>query len=266
MKAKLSLLAAAGVLAGAGAVWLAVHQPRGRPTEPGPVLTLLVGASLLGSGLASWRARPENRVGKIMVFTGFAWFAALLIDATPPWLNTIGIAVEAVWIIGLVWLLLTFPSGRLQGRLERWLLAVGVVAGVGLQLLAMVYGNKAGLHCPGCSSNLLQVVHDNQQARNWLALQRLIGAPLIAAIIALLINRWLRAGAAQRRAVCAGAGGGLRHACGAWLDGRVRPARRSAGRDSRERLLHPDGDRAGRGAVRFPATAAGAGDGRGARR
>ena len=83
VKAKLSLLAVAGVLAGAGAVWLAAHQPAGRPTEPGPVLTLLVGASLLGCGVASWRARPENRVGPIMVFTGFAWFTALLVDASP---------------------------------------------------------------------------------------------------------------------------------------------------------------------------------------
>ena len=201
MKVKLSLLAATGVLAGAGAVWLAAHQPSGRLTEPGPVLTLLVGASLLGCGLASWRARPENPVGKIMVFTGFAWFAELLVDATPPWLNTIGLAVQAVWIIALVYLLLSFPSGRLQGRLDRWLVGIGVVAGVGLQLVAMLYGNKAGLHCPGCSSNLLQVVHNNQQAKNWLGLQRLIGAPLIAAIIVLLFRRWLRASAAQRRAV-----------------------------------------------------------------
>jgi signal transduction histidine kinase len=201
MKVKLSLLAAAGVLAGAGAVRLAAHQPSGRPTEPGPVLTLLVGASLLGCGLASWRARPENRVGRVMVFTGFAWFAELLVDATPPWLNTIGLAVQAVWIIGLVYLLLSFPSGRLQSRLDRWLVAGGGAIAVGLQLVAMLYGNKAGLHCPGCSNNLLQVVHNNQQARNWLALQRLIGAPLIAAIIALLIKRWLRASGAQRRAV-----------------------------------------------------------------
>jgi hypothetical protein len=70
------------------------------------VLTLLVGASLLGCGLASWRARPDNRVGKIMVFTGFAWFTELLVDATPPWLNTIGLAVQAVWIFGLVYLLI----------------------------------------------------------------------------------------------------------------------------------------------------------------
>src|ERR1039458_10415841 len=115
MKAKLSLLAATGVLAGAGAVWVAPPQPPGRSTEPGPLLTLLVGASLLGCGLASWRARPENRVGKIMVLTGFAWFAAQLIEATPPWLNTIGLAVQSVWIIGLIWLLLSFPSGRVPG-------------------------------------------------------------------------------------------------------------------------------------------------------
>jgi signal transduction histidine kinase len=201
MKAKLLLLAAAGVLAGAGAVWLAAHQLPARPTEPGPVLTLLVGVSLLGCGLASWRARPANRVGQILVFTGFAWFAALLIEASAPWLNTIGLAVESVWIVGLVYLLLSFPSGRLLGRLDRWLVAIGVVAAVGLQLLAMLYGNKAGLRCPGCANNLLQVVRDNHKAQGWLGLQRLIGAVLIVTVIALLARRWLRAGAAQRRAV-----------------------------------------------------------------
>ncbi|MGO9956398.1 MAG: histidine kinase [Solirubrobacteraceae bacterium] len=201
MKAKLSLLAATGVLAGGGAVWLAAHQRAGRPTEPGPVLTLLVGASLVGCGLASWRARPENRIGKIMVFTGFAWFGAQLVEAAPASLNTIGLAVQSVWIIGLVWLLLSFPSGRLTGRLDRGLVAVGAVATVALQLLAMLDGNKAGLRCPGCANNLLQIVHENQHALDMLNLQRLIGAPLIAAVIAVLISRWLRASAAQRRAV-----------------------------------------------------------------
>jgi signal transduction histidine kinase len=201
MRAKLCVIAAGGVLAGAGAVWLAAHQPPGRPTEPGPVLTLLVGVSLLGCGLASWRARPENRVGPTMVFTGFAWFAALLIEASPPWLNTIGLAVQSVWVIGLVYLLLSFPSGRLAGRLDRWLVAIGVVAAVGFQLLAMLYGNRAGLRCPGCSNNLLQVVHDNRTAQGWLGLQRLIGAVLIVTVIALLAQRWLRAGAAQRHAI-----------------------------------------------------------------
>ena len=201
MKAKLSAGVAAGLLAGLGAVWLAAHQPPDRPTEPGPLLTLLVGGSLLGSGLASWRARPENRVGPIMVCTGFAWFAAQLVEASAPWLNTIGLAVQSLWLLGLLYLLLSFPAGRLMGRLDRSLIAVTAIAGLGLQLLAMLYGNKAGLRCPGCANNLLQVVHDNHKALGWLNLQRLIGAVLIPTVIALLARRWLRASAAQRRAV-----------------------------------------------------------------
>jgi signal transduction histidine kinase len=201
MKAKLSAVVGAGLLAALGAVWLAAHQPPGRPTEPGPLLTLLVGGSLLGSGLASWRARPENRVGPIMVSTGLAWFAAQLIEASAPWVNTIGLAVQSLWLLGLLYLLLAFPAGRLKGRLDRSLIAVTAIAGLGLQLLAMLYGNKAGLRCPGCANNLLQVVHDNHKALGWLNLQRLIGAVLIPTVIALLVRRWLRASAPQRRAV-----------------------------------------------------------------
>jgi hypothetical protein len=126
MKAKLSVVAGAGVLAGIGAVWLAAHQPPGRPTEPGPVLTLLVGVSLLGCGLTSWRARPENRVGVTMVLTGFAWFAGLLVEASAAWLNTLGLAVQSVWVIGLLYLLLSFPAGRLTGRFDRMLVAVAI--------------------------------------------------------------------------------------------------------------------------------------------
>ena len=50
MKAKLALLAFAGVVVAVPAVWLAAHQPPHRPTEPGAVLTFIVGASLLGMG------------------------------------------------------------------------------------------------------------------------------------------------------------------------------------------------------------------------
>ncbi|MHB1570303.1 MAG: sensor histidine kinase [Solirubrobacteraceae bacterium] len=197
---KLAVVAVAGAAAASGAVWLAAHQPPNRLTEPDPALELLVGALLLGCGLWSWRARPENRIGRIMVFTAFAWFAEMLIDARPPLLNTIGLAVQSWWILGLVYLLLAFPSGRLAGRIDRWLIGIGAV-GISLQVLAMLDGNKAGLRCPGCSDNLLQITHANQKAINLLALEHMIGAVVVVAVIVLLVRRWLQGSGAQRRAV-----------------------------------------------------------------
>ncbi len=200
MKAKLWLVAAAGVPACTGAVWLAAHQQPGRPTEPDAVLTLLVGASLLGSGLASWHARPENRIGPVMVLTAFTWFAAQLSEVSAPWLYTIGSAVQYVWVLGLLYLLLSFPSGRLSTNLDRGLI-VATLALLGLQLLAMLYGNKAGLRCPGCPDNLMRAFANNTRAYNLLLLVRLVTAVIAATTVAALVGRWLRATAARRRAV-----------------------------------------------------------------
>ena len=200
MKAKLYAVGAAGVAAGLGAVWLAAHQHFGRPTEPGPVLTVVVGASLLGCGLASWRSRPENPLGLVMVLTAFAWFAGQLSEASPPWLYTIGSAVQYVFAIGLIYLLLSVPSGRLPGRVDRGIM-VAVFALLVMQLLAMLYGNKAGLRCSGCANNVIRVFHDNHKALQWLGLERLVGSVVLATTIGVLVGRWLRASPAQRRAV-----------------------------------------------------------------
>ena len=171
-----------------------------------------------------------------------------------------------MWIVGLVYLLLSFPSGRLQGRLDRWLVVGGLAVGFGLQVVAMLYGNKAGLRCSGCANNVIQVFHDNQKALNWLGLQRLVGIVLIVTVIVLLVERWLRAGAAQQRAVAPVLVAGCATLAALGVDGRHGPGRRPAGLASRERVLHRDGDRAGRRDVRVAAAAAGARHGRGARR
>jgi signal transduction histidine kinase len=200
MEAKRSLLAGAGFLAGGGAVWLAAHQPVDRPTEPGPSLTLLVGASLLGSGIAAWRARPDNRLGPVMVFTGFAWFAGQLTEASSPPLYTIGSALQYAFIPGLIYLLLAFPSGRLRNDFDRGLVVVAAVLAVGLQVVAMLWGTKAGLRCPTCPDNVLRMFANNSRALRLLDLQRLLGGALALMAIVVLVWRWLRATAAQRRA------------------------------------------------------------------
>jgi signal transduction histidine kinase len=201
MRARLSLVALAGLVAGGGAAWLATMSTVDQPTEPGPTLTLVVGASLVGSGLGAWRAWPENRVGLVMVLTGFAWFAALLANASSPLPYTIGELVQYLWIFGFIYLLLCFPSGRLPGAIDRGLVAFGLVLAVGLELVAMLYGNKTGLRCSVCPNNLLQAFSNNARALTMLDLQR-GGAGLLAlGTITVLGVRWWRASPPQRRAV-----------------------------------------------------------------
>jgi signal transduction histidine kinase len=202
MRARELLVGVAAVLAGAGAVWLAANGGPERPTEPGPVLTLLVGASLIGSGLASWRAWPENRLGPAMVITGFAWLAALLSESSSAALYTVGTAVEYVFIAGYTYLILSFPSGRLETRIDRALVGTAGVLTTVLPIVAMLFGNHIGLRCGDlCPDNLLQLFDDNGVSRALLNLQRVAGAAAVAVALGVLAARWLRASAPRRRAV-----------------------------------------------------------------
>jgi len=200
MRAKLFLLVPAALVAGAGATWLAANAGANRPTEPGPYLTLLVGASLIVCGLASWHARPENRLGPMMVLTGFVWFAGLLSEATDAPLYTVGVAVEYVFVAGFVYIVLSFPSGQLRGMLDRVLIVVAVAGALGLQVAAMLFGSGRGLRCGGgCGDNLIQVFHDNGLAVALLDVQRVLGAALTLTALSLLTIRWMRASRPERR-------------------------------------------------------------------
>jgi len=200
MRIRLSLLAVAGLLAGAGAVWLAANGGPDRPTEPSPLLTLVVGASLLGSGLLSWRARPENRIGPLMVSTGFAWFASLLTEAHRAWLFTVGMVVQYLFIVGFIYLVLSFPSGQLRTVLDRGLVVTAMVLALGFEVVGMLFADQNGLRCSDCPDNVIRVVADDALAGGLLDLQRILGGALAAVVIGLIVTRWLRASRPERRA------------------------------------------------------------------
>jgi hypothetical protein len=77
----------------------------GSDREPSPaaasaVLALIVGWAYIGSGLIARRQRPDNRLGAVMVFIGFAWFATFLADADSPVPFTVGTALEDIYLLG----------------------------------------------------------------------------------------------------------------------------------------------------------------------
>ncbi|MGB8879099.1 MAG: histidine kinase [Solirubrobacteraceae bacterium] len=202
MRRRELLVGCAGILAAVGAVWLAAGNPPDRPTTPGALLTLLVGASLIGSGLGLWRTRPENLLGTVMVVTGFAWFAGLLIDSSSSALYTIGVAVEYVFIAGFAYLILSFPSGRLETTLDRALVGAALALTTIVAWVALLFGNRSGLRCgPLCPSNAIQVAHDNGLALTLLNVQRVAGGVVLLITLMAVADRWVRASAPRRRAV-----------------------------------------------------------------
>jgi signal transduction histidine kinase len=93
------------------------------------------------SGLVAWRCRPRNRFGPLMVLTGLAIFGGSLIWADGDGvLHTVGQALDLVPLVLIVHVFVSFPTGRLHGRVERLLIGVGYVAALGGQLAAMAMG------------------------------------------------------------------------------------------------------------------------------
>ena len=75
--------------------------------------------SFLLVGVLAWSLRPENRAGALMSATGLAYFMTDL-----GWIDTPATFIVADEWRGLFagflfWLLLAFPSGRLESRADR---------------------------------------------------------------------------------------------------------------------------------------------------
>jgi signal transduction histidine kinase len=160
---------------------------------------LVVGWSFIGVGLFAWRRRPDNRVGMLMVATGFAWLAAGASLSDLALTFTLGRVFGSVYLAVFLHLLLAFPSGRLQSRFERRIVAGAyLLTTVGL-LPLYLFADPADLDCGDCPDNLL-LVNANETLVNLIGgALNLVAAVLIAAVLLILVRRWRRATPGQRR-------------------------------------------------------------------
>ena len=196
------LIGVAAAVAGAGAAVLAA----GSDQEPSPAgvsaaMAVLVGWSYVGSGLVAWRQRPENRLGPVMVFIGFAWLATFLADWNASVPFTVGTAIEDLYLVGFVYLVLSFPAGRLSGRLDAALLASAAVLSTVVELAWLAFATSDPVICADCPANALRVAAHDDLAQALLQGQRVVGLGLCVFTLGLLVVRWSRASPAQRRAV-----------------------------------------------------------------
>jgi signal transduction histidine kinase len=166
-----------------------------------PTLTatigLVVGLSWALVGLDEWRRRPTNRVGPLMVFLGFAWFASLLVYSSVSAPYTLGLFLRPLFIAVLNHVLLAFPTGRLEGRLSR-----AIVIAAYLDTIVVV-GASVPFQEPDVAGvrNLVLVDSNAGLADGLRNAARVIGVGLLLASLALIAYRWRRATAPWRRAV-----------------------------------------------------------------
>jgi signal transduction histidine kinase len=187
-------------VSGVAVVALVVQSDREPdPTWASALLALLVGWAYIGSGLVAWRHRPESRTGPVLVAIGFTWFLTFLADSDDPAIFTVGTVVENLYLLGFVFLVLSFPSGRLEGRLERLLFASAVVLTTVFEIAYLLLGDSTVV-CSDCPENALQIASNNELAEVILQSQRVLGVVFSLVTVVLLFNRWRRASAPQRRA------------------------------------------------------------------
>ncbi len=187
--------------AGVGAALLVLGSERERaPVVLSAAVALLVGWAYIGSGLVARRQRPENRLGTVMVFIGFAWFATFLADAGSSLVFTLGKALESVYLLGFVYLVLSFPTGRLRSKLDRGLIVAGVALVTVVEVAWLLFADSRSQICSKCPDNAFELTRNDTVANVLLQGQRAVGVVLSVSTLALLVRRWLRASAPERRA------------------------------------------------------------------
>lgn len=147
-------------------------------TPESALLHLAIGLTYVYGGLAIWSHDPANRTGPLMTSVGLTWFIPNLEGSGLPILNVLGLALGDTWSVVLVALVLAYPGGRLETRVDR--VAVAVLA-VGVTALTVLYAVPVPL-----------VINEGNNG--------LYGALFLAIIIAaVVVRRWLIAPATSRR-------------------------------------------------------------------
>ena len=186
--------------AGVGAALLVLGSDR----EPSPAaasaaLALIVGLAYVGSGLIARRQRPENRLGAVMIFIGFTWFVTFLADANESVVFTLGTVLEDLYLLGFVYLVLSFPSGRLRSKLDVGLVAAAIAIGTVVELAWLLFADSHSQICSDCPRNALEITRNDGLANGILQAQRTVGVVLSVFTVALLVRRWRRASGPERR-------------------------------------------------------------------
>ncbi|TMR91427.1 sensor histidine kinase [Nonomuraea basaltis] len=152
-------------------------------------LVCWISLSYAVSGLVAWWRRPANRIGPLMIVTGFCSLASALNWSGNGAAHAIGQMFDLLPLVLIVHVFLAFPTGRLRLRFERVLVAVGYVAATGVQAAVLAMG---GLDPGGPGQSVAALLHGVELV--------VISAVALAGVVLLAVRR-LAGGRPLRRSL-----------------------------------------------------------------
>jgi signal transduction histidine kinase len=191
-------LAAASVVIGVVALLAVINGKHNTHRGAYAALTLVIGWGFTGTGLYAWRRRPGSNIGPLMIAVGFSGLLKSLGFSNDSLIFTIGALADVLIFALLIHLLLSFPSGHLESRVDRLLVGVAYF-NVTVVQLAVVLFTDAQDGCAQCPANPLLIDHSHAAAVINAA-QIDIAIALQGAVVAILYRRWRDSTPSQRRA------------------------------------------------------------------
>src|SRR3954465_3520011 len=198
LRRALLALFALGVLFAGADVALVLTSDHETQKALAAVLIPLIGLSFIGTGTFAWWRRPLNRFGLLMTAVGFAWFIGQLTESNNAVVFTVATFVGPLYLVLVVQLVLSFPTGRLD-RVSRAIVAGAYFTAYVLTL--PVFLLDGDLTPPkGAPDNAFAIAHEPGIANVIDLVTSLLGFALTAATAYVLVRRRRDSTPAQRRA------------------------------------------------------------------
>lgn len=169
-------------------------------------IAIIAGLGLILAGLVVSMRSSMSRVGYLALVAGFAWFAPFWVGWTggPPLVRSLGMVVAGFVLPVLFHLVLAYPSGRLQSKLARALVATlyleSVLSSVGRALFRDPYFDLRGCW-DNCEDNVFLVRSLPRLARTIQTADVWFAAVAGGALMAFCAWRLLAATGPARRAL-----------------------------------------------------------------
>src|SRR3954468_14933495 len=138
LRRALLALCAVGVLCAGADLALVLTSHHEDQKVVAAILAPLIGLAFIGTGAFAWWRRPLNRFGLLMTAVGFAWFMGGLTESDNSIVYTIGSYVSPLYLVLVVQLVLSFPTGRLESTAARAIVAAAYVDAFVLTLLVFL--------------------------------------------------------------------------------------------------------------------------------